>query len=610
MRWSIQTGRKQPATSSRKQIAVGCRTLFALSVLVGSCWHLSLATAQDEKPGESARTAEALATSQDAISMRFQRFEKTLLQMAEYLRKTDPARADLLIRVIGRAKEDRIAQQMNQVVELLEGRQLGDATDRQAEVVGHLQNLLKLLQSEDRLSELEKEKQRIGDLLKDLNKVIAREKDVRVATERREDARRLIDRQQKVADDTGRLVDKIDQQDAEHNQAGESQDEPTEAKSGEGQPSESGESESGESEPGESESGESEEDEPQPGEPSESKPSDAESDESKSEPGKSSESQSEPSESESGEGKPQESKPSDSQPSEGQSSPQQPSGESSPSESSQSEAERTPGRNEVEQARQELEKAIEELKRKRLDDASEHQDDAIAKLQQAKEKLEEILRQLREEEQELLLAGLEARFQKMLALQLVVHEATTGLAATPRNEWGSRHFGRARELANQEDEIALEAARALALLREEGSSVAFPEAIEQLQDDMRTVARRLETPDVGELTQMVQRDIIEALEELIEALQREMEKKGDQSQNSPQNGQGQPPEFALVDKLAELKMLRSLQMRVNRRTRRLGSMAGEDPAADADLVGQLQELSLRQARIQSATYDLSIGRNR
>jgi len=575
-----------------------CRTLVLLSLVGGVSWYSQVDAVEppigDASQESAAKSPGALATTQDAISMRFKRFEKTLLQMAEYLRKTDPARADLLIRVIGRSQEDQIAQQMEQVVSLLESRRLGDAADRQTDVLTHLKSLLALLQSEDRLSELDREKERIKDLLKDLDKLIAREKDVRVATERRENPGRLIERQERVAGDAGRLVDKIDTQDAEHNGDAEPPNKPEDdqGNSPEQTPSEQ---DASQGEPAESKpsDGESKESKPADGKPKEAKPSDGESKESK------------PSE-----GKPSESKPSEgeSKPSEGSSSPQTPSESSPPQQSPQGESQRTPGRDEVEQAKRELEKAIEELKRRRLDNASEHQDDAIAKLQEAKEKLEEILRQLREEERELLLAGLEARFQKMLAQQLVVYEATKKLDATPRTEWGSRHFSRTRELAGQEDDISLEAARALALLREEGSSVAFPEALEQLQEDMRIVARRLGESEVGELTQGIESDIIEALEELIEALQREMEKKGDQPPGAQQNGQGQPPEFALVDKLAELKMLRSLQMRVNRRTRRLGSMVGESD--DDGIHNQLRELSDRQARIQSATYDLSIGRNR
>ncbi len=256
-----------------------------------------------------------------------------------------------------------------------------------------------------------------------------------------------------------------------------------------------------------------------------------------------------------------------------------------------------------------MEKAIEELKRQKHDEASGHQDEAIAKLEKAKEKLEEILRQLREEERELLLAALEARFQKMLALQLAVYNGTVSLSKTPNKEWTARHRGRSHDLSLQEEEIVLEANKALTLLKEEGSSVAFPEAVEQLREDMQIVARRLDRGQVAELTQSIERDIIEALAEIIEALQKEMEKKDDQPPPEDQPPM-QPQDPTLVDKLAELKMLRSLQMRINRRTKRLGNLIDGDQAQKPDIIEQLQNLANRQKRVQEATYNLVTGKNR
>src|SRR5579871_1729259 len=55
---------------------------------------------------------ESLAVGQETISRRYKRFEDTLYKIAEALRKTDPDRADLLLRAIGKSKEDRISQQM------------------------------------------------------------------------------------------------------------------------------------------------------------------------------------------------------------------------------------------------------------------------------------------------------------------------------------------------------------------------------------------------------------------------------------------------------------------------------------------------------------------
>ena len=128
---------------------------------------------------------------------------------------------------------------------------------------------------------------------------------------------------------------------------------------------------------------------------------------------------------------------------------------------------------------------------------------------------------------------------------------------------------------------------------------------------MQTLVGWLRDAKVGELTQAVEKDVIEALEELIEALQKEMEKsdedkKKQQQQQQQQQEQSQP----LVDQLAELKMLRSLQLRVNRRTKQLSRTFEGEQASEAEAVQQLQQLSGRQARIQQATSDLVKGKNK
>lgn len=127
---------------------------------------------------------------------------------------------------------------------------------------------------------------------------------------------------------------------------------------------------------------------------------------------------------------------------------------------------------------------------------------------------------------------------------------------------------------------------------------------------MLTVARRLERVEVGEITQNIEQDIVEGLKEIIEALQKELEKQKDKKQQQQQQQeQQQPQQQGLVNKLAELKMLRSLQYRVNRRTRQLGRTVDGEQAIDLDVVSQLKQLSDRQAKVQKATYDLSTGKN-
>ncbi len=231
-----------------------------------------------------------------------------------------------------------------------------------------------------------------------------------------------------------------------------------------------------------------------------------------------------------------------------------------------------------------MKQAEDELKRLEGKKALDREDDAIRKLAEARAQLEKILRQLREEEQQIILASLEARFAKMLVMQVQIHLDTITLSKTPTNAWTAKHFGRSRELSVQEDAIAVEAAKALTLLKEEGTSVAFPQGVEQVRDDMNNVARRLSSNDVGELTQSVEKDIIEALEEMVTALQAEIEKrqKPDENRRRQQRGQNGEDEKELVQQLAELKMLRSLQFRVNRRTKQIGRMIKGEEAGNSD----------------------------
>ncbi|HAA52782.1 MAG TPA: hypothetical protein DCE43_23910, partial [Planctomycetaceae bacterium] len=288
-------------------------------------------------------------------------------------------------------------------------------------------------------------------------------------------------------------------------------------------------------------------------------------------------------------------------------------GKSKDGQQSQQDDSKTPGRDEIERARREMERAIEELKKKSRETAAEHQDEALKELIKAKEKLEEILRQLREEERKLLLAALEARFQKMLAMQLAVYQGTVTLGKVSEDDWVGRHTTQSIKLARDEEEIAVEAIKALTLLKEEGSSVSFPEAVIELREDMLVVSRRLEESKVGKLSQAIEKDIIESLEEMIDALQKELEKVEDEQKDQEkkdQQQQQQDQEPPLVDKLAELKMLRALQLRINRRTRRLARLIDGEEAVEKDVLEQLKELARRQSRVQRAARDLATGRNR
>ncbi len=557
-----------------------------------------------------------LDIGQQAVLGRFDRFEQEMLKMAEQMRRQDPERSDLLFRAHSRSQQEQIISQMRVIFEQLakEDISFGDAIQRQEALVASMKALLEVLQSENRIGDIEAERQRIQAIIKDVNKLLGDEKDARALTERGSDAERAAKKQEDIEKKAADLIDSIKEQDdakqaEEDSRNGSSQN--GQQKDGDQKDGDQkdGDQKDGDQKDGDQKDGDQKDDDqkdgedPKDGEPSEPKDKDKTPDDD-------SKVQRKDKDKENGEQSPSE----DSQegdPKDGEQSEQSQQGQQQGDQSQQSESQQqqTPGRQDLEQARDEMQRAIDELRKKNQKDASKHQDEAIRRLLEAKEKLEEILRQLREEEKSLMLTSLESRFRKMLSQQLLVYQDTVQLAAKGKDEPNLEP--RSRQLARREEEIVQEVNKAMILLQEEGSSVAFPEAVEAIRDDMRSIVRLLDKSDVGELTQTVEQGVIEAIEEMIDALQQEMQKKDEQQQQQDgQPMQSAPGEQPLVDALSELKMLRSLQLRINKRTQQLGKLADGPEALNPELIDQLKTLSRRQAKIQRATFDLSTGRNK
>ncbi|MCA9032841.1 MAG: hypothetical protein KDA66_18635, partial [Planctomycetaceae bacterium] len=444
-------------------------------------------------------------------------------------------------------------------------------------------------------------------------------KDIQADTKRGGDADSLAERQRKVLENANDLAEKIDRDDAARKN-----EQPGNQSENSGESGENPMSEMGENQPREGEQpGEKPEDgsEKKPDENGESKPED----------GSESKPMGEPMEGESSEssGDPKESDPSNPMKSTGQtppmpnsqqdqSKPPQQGGEPQeggeqpqPGEPQQQDEEQpSPGREQLQQARREMQQALEELKGKNTKNAEKEEEDAVAKLAEMKAELEKILRQLREEEKEMYLTLLEARFQNMLRRQEQINSETKRLDDIDEGNRPATFGAKVAVIKRQQDDNALDAEKALHLLMEEGSSVAFPEAVEQMQKNMETVARRLAKQDTGDTTQVIEQLIVETLEEMIFAMQQELEKleeKREQQQQGQPQQQGDDPQ--LVNQLAELKMIRSLQNQINRLTKQIGMDIEGEQASDSDKLELLDDLAARQQRIQEATYDLSVGRN-
>ncbi len=253
---------------------------------------------------------------------------------------------------------------------------------------------------------------------------------------------------------------------------------------------------------------------------------------------------------------------------------------------------------------EEAQKRLEEAKK---DGAMKEQEEAIRELEQAKAELEEILRQLREEELARLLEQLERRFTEMLRKQEAVYRDTKGLHAVPLASRGKGEEIESGRLSREEGLILVDADKALSILKEEGSAVAFPRTVEQMRDDIAQVVDLLAAVKVDELTLAIEEDVITALKELIEALQQAKKDMKDKKPPPPGESQGEN-EKPLVDRIAELKMIRALQMRVNRRTRLINETV--DVAADAGALEMLRKLSQTEQEVFEITRDIVLGKNK
>ncbi len=226
-----------------------------------------------------------------------------------------------------------------------------------------------------------------------------------------------------------------------------------------------------------------------------------------------------------------------------------------------------PGQQGVEGAKGAMQRAERNLRGKSANRANKDQKEAIERLEKAKEELEEILRQLREEEQLMLLEALERRFDKMLQVQTRIFKETLSLnlrlkdSPTPPRAV----VDKGQELGNGEAELSAEAEKVLEILREEGTTIVIPDVMEDMKRDLDGLAARLRKLDAGEYTQEVQQDVMATLRELIEVIKEELERKqgGGEGQNDGSEGD---QEEDLLPTSAELKMLKSLQVRVNKRT--------------------------------------------
>lgn len=600
------------------------------------------------KPDAAAKpvTAVELAAEQRLIADKFKRFEQVVKLLAQFSDEADQEQARLLRQVFAESQSRALDGRFDDLVKKIQAKQLGDAVGEQDQLNGQLEQLLAMLLAAERDKELKNEQARVKDFIKQIKQMINKQMELEGRTAEA-DPKSVAPDQGSLSDAAAELAKKMaaggnqkpndpnakpkdgDQKPGDQKpgdpKPGDSK--PGDAKPGDAKPGDSkpGDAKPGDSKPGDSKPGDAKPGDKKPGDskpgddkkPGDAKPGDAKPGDAK--PGDSKPSDAKPGDSKPGDAKPGDSKPGDSKPGKPQSgkpSDGQPQDGGEPSDSDdqqqqQQGAEKSPmdsPQKRVAAAQKRMAEAKKKLEEAKRDNAMKEQEEAIRELEQAKAELEEILRQLREEEMARTLEILERRFTEMLRMQEAVNRDTQGLHEIPLTARGKGEEIEAGRLSREEGLILIEADKALQILKEDGTAIAFPRTVEQMRDDIAQVVDLLAQTKVDELTLAVEQDIVTALKELIEALQKAKKDMKDKQPPKPGEGQGGEQQQPLIDQIAELKMIRSLQLRVNRRTKLISETA--DIAADGGVLDMLKKLATTEQDVYRITRDIVLGKNK
>jgi hypothetical protein len=242
-----------------------------------------------------------------------------------------------------------------------------------------------------------------------------------------------------------------------------------------------------------------------------------------------------------------------------------------------------------------------QLSNQQAGDASGEQKQALDSLKYAKEQLEEeaekLLEQLRAEVKRRVLEGL----TMMLERQVAIRESTEILG--PKAAKGSRQaMNQLVGLGKSEGRNVEMANELITLVEETEFGIALPAAMIMVRDAMADVEQRLADGDGSDEVIADERRIESDLETLLDAMKKMPASKP--SNRKAQKGQGDR-QRELNRIIAELKMIRLLQVRTNERTVEVDGVRGEAEDPPTPVRQQVEAVADQQDYVRGATERLA-----
>ncbi|MCY2934665.1 MAG: DUF4175 domain-containing protein [Planctomycetota bacterium] len=254
------------------------------------------------------------------------------------------------------------------------------------------------------------------------------------------------------------------------------------------------------------------------------------------------------------------------------------------------------------QAQQKMDADDAEAAEQNQEEALKNLDEAEQELAQARQEAEEQLAQEQFVKMSDLIKSLAERQGKMVeeTLGYDKKKTDTGSLSLPQKA-GVRNLGLVEDGLKQE---TVELAERM----DDGVPV-FSLILKKAADSMGKASESLQQLDTGKPTQQSEKNAAERLQQLIDSLQPDKPKDGQQQQQQQQQQgeqqQGQQQEGDGIPTTAQLKMLKRLQTEINNRTNEYDKMASGGQKLTGEQKADLDSLKTEQGRLADLLRDLS-----
>ena len=215
-------------------------------------------------------------------------------------------------------------------------------------------------------------------------------------------------------------------------------------------------------------------------------------------------------------------------------------------------------------ASKKMDSASSKLRSGKTSGGQSDQEDALDKLKDAKEDTEQEIDRYQSILTEEALLKMISRLSEMIATQESINADLAGIYIRVSAGEALTRTDRGLLAANAGDESALlDDAEEIAELIAKERSVAFTYVMETIVTDIKELHKLLAASTVDRFTVRLGGDILTNLTRLKEALEEEIRRKRDLRKKKEQGKSGKPPPPALIPPLAELILIKNLEMKIN-----------------------------------------------